>query len=140
VSLMTCGLLQRALALRPMKMLTTDAPWRYDATFESTLLSPTARKSGLPLYDTSITSALRAPVDEGADRVGERRLARSGTNRNKPPTLVVNWRGASTKSRTSATARTAAYNPLLEVRRGIWEVRDVQNVGASSASGSRKAG
>jgi len=24
--------------------------------------------------------------------------------------------------------RSAAYNPLLEVRRGIWEVRDVQNV------------
>ena len=26
------------------------------------------------------------------------------------------------------TARSAAYNPLLEVRRGEWEVRDVQNI------------
>jgi type IV secretory pathway TraG/TraD family ATPase VirD4 len=25
-------------------------------------------------------------------------------------------------------AKSAAYNPLLEVRRGEWEVRDVQNV------------
>ncbi|MCW8060780.1 conjugal transfer protein TraG [Agrobacterium tumefaciens] len=25
-------------------------------------------------------------------------------------------------------ARSAAYNPLLEVRRGVWEVRDVQNI------------
>ena len=25
-------------------------------------------------------------------------------------------------------SRSAAYNPLLEVRRGEWEVRDVQNV------------
>lgn len=25
-------------------------------------------------------------------------------------------------------AKSAAYNPLLEVRRGKWEVRDVQNI------------
>src|SRR3546814_6161649 len=30
-------------------------------------------------------------------------------------------------------AKSSAYNPLLEVRRGEWEVRDVQNVEIGSA-------
>ncbi len=43
--------------------------------------------------------------------------------------LTAGWRAASARSSVrSDQCRSAAYNPLLEVRKGDWEVRDVQNI------------